>query len=183
MTIDAMTNWLLGAMVAWSPPEAHIKEGAQAARERYQLIARDLATVALDPAESPLFEGTTGRAQTALLMAAVASMESDYRREVDNGKLRGDGGRSWCVLQVQVYGKTPEQWTGQDLIDDRKRCFRAGLHVMQESFKRCKALPLDYRLAGYTSGTCWEEPLAKGRMRRALSYWKKKPFTPPPEST
>jgi hypothetical protein len=181
MTIEAMTTWLVGAMVAWSPPANHHKEGATAALARYETIAHDLAAVALDPSEKPLFEGATGRAQTALLLAAVASMESDYRKEVDTGKLRGDSGRSWCLLQVQVYGKTPEQWTGQDLVDDRKRCFRAGLHVMHESFRICHALPLEYRLSGYTSGSCWEEPLAKARARRAFSSWKKKPFTVPPE--
>lgn len=181
MMIEAMTTWLLGAMVAWSPPDAHHKEGGPAALARYETIARDLAVVALDPSEKPLFEGPTGRARTALLLAAVASMESDFRKSVDTGKLRGDNGRSWCILQVQVYGKTPQQWTGQDLVDDRKRCLRAGLSVMRESFRICRALPLEYRLSGYTSGSCYEEPLAKARTRRAFSYWKKKPFTPPPE--
>lgn len=183
MTIEAMATWLLGAMIAWSPPEAHIKEGKEAALARYDTIAHDLAAVALDPSEKPLFDGPTGRAQTALLLAAVASMESDFRKEVDTGKLRGDSGRSWCILQVQVWGKTPEQWTGQELVDDRKRCLRAGLHVMRESFRMCHALPLEYRLSGYTSGSCWEEPLAKVRTRRAFAYWKKKPFAPPPEDT
>jgi hypothetical protein len=167
-------------MVTWSPPENHHREGAKAALARYEAIAQDLAAVVLDEHEAPLFEGATGRAQTALLLAAVASMESDFRKEVDTGKLRGDNGRSWCILQVQVYGKTPEQWTGQDLVDDRKRCLRSGLRVMRESFRMCKALPLEYRLSGYTSGSCWEEPLAKVRSRRAFSYWKKKPFAPDP---
>lgn len=179
MTIDAMASWLLGAMVAWSPPEGHIKEGADAARARYDSIAHDLAAVVMDPAEAPLFEGETGRAQTALLLASVASSESDFRKDVDTGKLRGDSGRSWCVLQIQVFGKTPQQWTGQDLIEDRKRCFRAGLSVLRESFKKCHGMPIEYRMSAYTSGSCWEEPLSKYRTRRALSFWKKKPFLEP----
>ena len=179
MTVDAMATWLLGAMVSWSPPQNHHKEGADAALARYGAIARDLASVALEAEQAPLFDGPTGRAQTALLLAAVASLESDFRREVDTGKLRGDNGRSWCILQVQVYGKTPEQWTGQDLVDDRKRCLKSGLRVMRESFRLCKALPVEDRLSGYTSGTCWAEPLAKVRSRRAFSYWKKKPFAAP----
>lgn len=179
MTVEAMAAWVLGAMVTWSPPEAHHREGAKAALARYESIAHDLALVVSDEKEAPLFDGPTGRAQTALLLAAVASMESDFRKDVDTGKLRGDNGRSWCILQIQVYGKTPEQWTGQDLVDDRTRCLRSGLRVMRESFKQCRALPLEYRLSGYTSGSCWEEPLAKVRTRRALSYWKKKPFPQP----
>jgi large subunit ribosomal protein L22 len=40
-----MAAWLLGAMVTWSPPENHHREGAKAALARYETIARDLAKV------------------------------------------------------------------------------------------------------------------------------------------
>jgi hypothetical protein len=176
MTIDALASWLMTAMVAWNPPAQH-REGEGAARDRYASIAHDFAEVALDQAEKPLFDGPNGRAQTALLMASVASAESGYRRDVDTGVLKGDHGRSWCILQVQVHGHTAENWTGQELVEDRKRCVRAGLHKMQESFATCKAMPLADRLAQYTLGRCEHEPKAAWRVRRALAWWKGHAFT------
>lgn len=175
MTVDSLAAWLLAAMVTWNPPAQH-REGERVATERYNDIAHDVAAVALDQSEPSVFDGPQGRAQTALLIAAIASFESAYRRDVDSGQTKGDHGRSWCILQVQVYGKTAEAWTGEDLISDRKKCVRVALHRMRESFVECKGLPLVFKLAGYTSGTCFEDPKAEYRTRRALSWWKTHPF-------
>jgi len=175
MTVEALAAWVLTAMIAWNPPSAH-REGERAATERYTSIAHDVAAVALDAEEPALFEGPQGRPQTALLMASVASMESNFREDVDTGKVKGDHGKSWCILQIQVHGKTVEQWTGDDLVQDRKRCLRAGLHRMRDSFVACKQLPLIERLSAYTTGTCKNEPKAEFRIRRALGYWKAHPF-------
>ncbi|WP_394828488.1 hypothetical protein [Pendulispora albinea] len=179
MTIDALAAWLMTAMTTWNPPGQH-REGEQAATERYTSIAHDVAEVALDSNEQPLFEddggGVRARAQTALLLAAVASYESGFRREVDLGTIRGDNGRSWCILQVQVFGRTVEQWTGKDLIEDRRRCVRASLHRMHDSFAACKSLPQVQRLSGYTRGRCGPDPKAEWRMRRALNWWKLHPL-------
>lgn len=175
MTIQALASWLMTAMVAWNPPGQH-REGEAAARERYASIAFDMAEAALDPAEKPLFDGPTGRAQTALLMASVASVESGFRRDVDTGALKGDHGRSYCIFQVQVRGRTAEMWTGEELVRDRKRCVRAGLHKMQESFTTCRALPVTDRLALYTTGRCSHEPGAEWRVKRAMGWWKAHPL-------
>ncbi len=186
MTIEILAAWLLSAMVAWVPPSQQWREGEFHATDRYASIAQDIARVALDPEEPPLFEGPQGRAQTALLMASIASFESFFRADVDKGIVKGDHGRSWCLLQVQVHNKTAEQWTGPDLINDRTKCLRAGLHLMRNSFVWCRGLKLIDRLAGYTRGHCIEEPYAEQRMRRALDWWKHHPFTfelsPPPPS-
>lgn len=176
MTVESLAAWLLAAMVTWYPPTQQYKEPEAAANERYASIAKDMATVALDPNEPTVFDGPVGRAQTALLLAAIASFESQYRRDVDLGEVKGDHGRSWCILQVQVFGKTAENWTGEELVTDRKRCIRVALHRMRESFATCKGLKLPYRLAGYTAGMCFEDPKAASRTTRALSWWKTHPF-------
>ncbi|MDB4992890.1 MAG: uncharacterized protein JWM74_322 [Myxococcaceae bacterium] len=175
MTPETLAAWLLTAMIAWNPPAQH-REGEKAATERYTSMANDIAAVALDAEESPLFEGPQGRPQTALLIAATASFESSYRKDVDTGQTKGDSGRSWCMLQVQVFGKTAEKWTGDELIQDRKKCVRAGLHKMKESFTMCKALPLIDRLSAYTCGTCRAEPKAEWRVKRALGWFKSHPL-------
>lgn len=175
MTVESLAAWLFAAMVSWSPPAQH-REGARVASERYRSIAHDFAAVALDEHEPVVFDGPQGRPQTALLLAAIAASESSYRADVDSGQVKGDHGKSWCILQVQVYGKTAENWTGEEIVADRKKCIRVALHRMKESFLECKALPLVYRLAGYTAGTCFEDPKAEYRTRRALSWWKTHPF-------
>ena len=96
--IELVTTWLVGAMIAWVPP-LH-----DADRVRYESIARDMVAVAYDDQEAPLFAGADGRAKTALLMASIASFESQYRADVDDGRVTGDHGRSFCLMLVQVGG-------------------------------------------------------------------------------
>lgn len=172
-----MTLWLVGAMMAWVPTLRPTESA------RYADIARDIATVALDPAEEPAFAGADGRARTALLLASIASFESGYRADVDDGRVKGDHGTSVCLMQVRVFGKTKEGWTAKDLTEDRQKCFRVALRLVRTSFEWCKARVLEDRLAGYTVGSCREgEPLARARFGRAKTYWSKNPFVPPPDA-
>ena len=172
--VELVATWLVGAMLSWVPP-AH-----DADRVRYEAIARDIVSVAYDEAEQPIFTGDGGRAKTALLMASIASFESGFRADVDDGRTTGDHGRSYCLMQVQVFGHTTEGWTGHDLVTDRKKCFRAALSRIRYSFEWCKSHALEDRLSGYTTGLCRDgEHLARDRFFRARSYWSHTPFTPP----
>jgi hypothetical protein len=146
---------LVAAMVGWVPLYAQPNESHDEVMDRYESIARDAATVALDPDEAPLFDGPDGRTRTALLMLSVASFESGYRKRVDEGRGRGDNGRSFCLMQIRVgTGATKEGWTGPDLVEDRTRCFRAALHILRKSFGICHSLPVEDRLSAYASGSC-----------------------------
>jgi hypothetical protein len=180
MTISTLAAYIMTAMVAWMPLKEHHREGEAAALKRYEAIATDVATVALDPNEDPLFAGEDGRSQTALLIASIASFESHFRADVDQGKARGDHGVSVCIMQVQVHGKTAEGWSAQDLLDDRTRCLAAGLHRIRESFTMCKHLPLRHKLSGYTSGTCTSDVASEWRIGRAVKWMKEHP-APIPE--
>lgn len=169
--LEPMTLWLLGAMASWVPL------ATSAEHTRYAAIAADLARVTLDPAEKPAFDGEDGRAKTALLLAAIASFESGYRADVDDGRTRGDNGDSWCLMQVRVIGKTRDGYTGQDLVRDRTKCFRVALRIVRESLSWCKNRAIEDRLAGDTVGRCTEnEPLARNRFGRARTYWRGHPF-------
>ncbi len=177
--LELVTTWLVGAMIAWVPLQR------DADRARYESIARDFAAVAFDEKEQPVFTGDMGRAKTALLMASIASFESSYRADVDDGRTTGDHGQSFCLMQVRVAnGKTAEGWTGQDLVQDRKKCLRAALKRIRISFEWCHDRVLEDRLAGYTSGSCRDnEPLSRNRILRAKSYWARTPFSPPDDLT
>jgi hypothetical protein len=172
MDMVDIVSYLVVAMTAWVPlrVQPELKEEAMA---RYESIARSAADVAEDEAEEPLFAGPGGRTQTALLLLSVASMESGYRSSVDEGLRRGDDGQSFCLMQLRVgSGTTAEGWSGDDLVRDRTRCFRAALHVLRGSFNVCRSLPIEDRMSAYATGQCRRgEEASRARVGRALAWW------------
>lgn len=182
---QSVHGWALERMVAWSPPGKSFypdaKENEDEGKTRYESIVRDAMSVAYDPSEPPLFNNDPiGRAKTLAVMLAIADSESGgYRKDVDFniGKLaRGDGGKSWCLMQIQlsrpnadgrtsvriglkgdvyeyVYAKD-KGFGGEDLIANRRACFRVALHMARESFRACAYLPVEDRLSIYAGGDC-----------------------------
>lgn len=184
--MQLLTTWILGFILANAPlgratyfPEA--KEEIEAGRLRYESIANDVAEVVYDNEESSLYPGDTGKLQTVSLILSIMKHESAFRRDVDLGLgkyARGDGGSSWCSMQIRLgvnskdYQKSAynivldsngsyhydssktEGYDGQALITDRKKCIRSGLHIIRQSFKTCSSNPLDERLNAYASGSC-----------------------------
>ena len=165
MTAKLLASWLLSVMVSSAPPGRsrfpdEARESDDQGRARYTEIAEALAQVSMDPAEPAVFEGKLGRERGAALMLALAYHESGLRRDVDLGIGRHHGGgRYFCLMQVAVdrknnKGKTPEGWTGADLVASRDRCFRAGLHILQRARPACRKQGPDAWLRLYTSGHC-----------------------------
>jgi hypothetical protein len=178
MTAKLLASWLLGIMVSNVPPGRsnfpdEARESADQGRARYTEIAEALAEVSLDPAEKPVFDGKKGRERTAALMLAIAYHESGLRRDVDLGLGRHHGGgRYFCLMQVAVEkrkGKTPEGWTGADLVASRQRCFRSALHILQRARAGCRKQGSDAWLRLYTSGHC-----DRGRLpaEKRLTTWR-----------
>jgi len=164
--MNTMASLVLSAMVAWLPPKtAHD-------HARYESIATDIEAVASDPGEPPIATGPDGRARTALLLASTSYDEGQFREEVDDGRARGDGGRSVCLSQIFVNpGKKREGWTAEELIEDRQKCFRAALHIMRGSIAWCSHLKEGDLLGGYTHGKCVaNNRLGRGRWRRAFAW-------------
>jgi hypothetical protein len=163
--IDVLWPWVLTAMVTWAPPVT------AADVDRYKSIASDIEAVAYDPLEEPLFAGREGRARTALLLASTAYDESYFRADVDDGRARGDGGRSTCVMQVWVEGRTREGWSAEDLIRDREKCVRAALHILRGSMAWCRRLKGGDQLGGYTHGQCvYPNRIGRARWARAFAW-------------
>jgi hypothetical protein len=172
--MESLVTYLVAAMVAWVPLYVHPQtESSADVRARYESIARDLSAVVLDDAEAPLFNGPDARAQTALLMLSIASFESAFRKVVDDGVVRGDGGRSYCLMQIRVGQEvTREGWTGRQLIENRKRCFRAALHMLRTSFNMCHSYPVEDRVSVYATGHCMlDAPISRSRVVRARHWW------------
>jgi len=72
---------------------------------RYHSIAKSAINVAFDENEQPLFGGKYGRHKTLALILSIASWESSYKKHVDyniSPQARGDSGKSWCLMQVNL---------------------------------------------------------------------------------
>ena len=123
---------------------------------RFLAIAEAVVDVAYDPSERPIFRGAHSRANTAVLILAVAFWETRFRLDADIGrgkKARGDSGNSWCLMQLNIgRGKTQEGWSGPELVVDRRKCISAGLHLLQQTWG-CGPDALD-SLSTYASGQC-----------------------------
>lgn len=195
---EALILWLTLAQTSWVPiPVQYEKEPESSyvkrtGETRIQIEARRtrwataVANVAMDDAEAPLFGGPRGREMTALFLDSIASFEGGYGRRVDLGLLRGDKteehpeGRSWCQMQINIGGgKTPEGWTGKDLIADPEKCVRAGLHQLRQSSKDCRAAPYLFEwtkegpdlFSEYTTGRCVRKnPEIRHRWLRAEAW-------------
>lgn len=139
---------------------------------RYKDIAKDIYEVVNDKYEEPLFGGADGKLRTAALLVGVARAESGFNKDVDLGlgvASRGDAGASWCILQINIgQGRTVEGWTGKDLVKERKKCIRASLRAMRDSFRMCSYLTESRWLTAYAAGTCKSE---HGQKAAKYRYW------------
>jgi hypothetical protein len=172
---SALSKYLVAAMLTWAPPSIHAYLGQteEIVRDRYEGIADDLAAVALDPNEKPLFAGPTGREQSAVFIDAWMSYESGgFRNDVDTVEGTGDSGNSHCLAQVQLRRG--------EVMKDRKDCFRLAFARMRESFAACASLPLKQKGSVYAAGNCTQGRHASEiRMNRAMTWWASSPWLPP----
>lgn len=160
--MNTLSNWILSAMLTIvSPEKAQVvsHETLEEVKARYASMASDMAEVI--STSDPLFYGSDAEVRTAALVTSVSFFEGGFSKAVDEGKARGDGGNSWCHMQLHI-GKghvvigTPEMktWTGKDLIEDRKKCYKAGLEVLRSSMALCSRYKDGDSLSAFTTGRC-----------------------------
>lgn len=199
--MNELIAWILAFMMSMSPPTDHghriNKETVQETTQRYEEIAEDLVEVAFDPENEPLFKDADARSHTVAVMLGIMYHESKFYLRVDQGHPagRGDGGASWCMMQIMIgkhpaktrswnivhdrppeWGDPPEEieegFTGQELVDNRKLCLYEGLKVARWSFSRCGGGSIYDRLKVYASGSCSRGSQAsRRRMFTAQKYW------------
>jgi len=184
--IHTIFTWLFAMMVSVSPISQHTAETEAEATARYESIAQDVVEVVFDESQKPLFDGADGRIKTAAVMIGIDYFESNYRKDVDVGSLRGDNNGSWCLAQINLGGsrikvnddgsfsyfewRSADGWSGKDLVSDRKKCFKAQLAILRTSFK-CDVRE-DFKLNRYASGVCDKGGQASFvRMALARKFW------------
>jgi hypothetical protein len=179
-------TWLFAMMTSMSPVNKQTQETQIEATARYESIIKDTVEIAFDESQKPLFDGDNGRIKTAATMIGIDYFESNYSKDVDVGSLRGDHNRSWCIAQINLnggrikvnddgsfkyfFGNETEGWSGRDLVNDRKKCFKAQLAILRASFK-CDNSE-NYKLNAYASGKCNLGGEASfNRMTLARKFW------------
>ena len=158
--MNTLSLWILNILVSISPPQNQIGESEIEARNRYESIADDMA-YAIEFAD-PIFKGKDAKFKEAALLTSIAFYESSgFKKDIDSGKIRGDNGKSWCLMQINVgtdtikFGNSDmKSWKGQDLVKDRKKCFLAGIESIKISRNLCSKLSESGSLSVYTTGRC-----------------------------
>ncbi len=142
---------------------------------RIKAIADDIVSVVYDPAEPYLLDDPS-KIKTMLLVVATMKSESHFSEDVEYGRgdvSLGSDGKNWCLMQIRLGRRksglstsaisfvgdsykvgVKEQFNGADLLNDRKLCIRAGLHVIRNSLDTCRNYPEEFRLSAYLSGSC-----------------------------
>lgn len=141
---------ILAAMLHMNPLYKHPEENSIDRLNRMDSIAQDIAEIAMDPEEEPLFDGDNARFKTALFIASVANNESDYNAKVDSGKRFGDHGKAACLMQIHTMSE-PYHYSRQYLFASRQNCIRAGLHMIR--LHRCGSW-VPGMMRSYVSGSC-----------------------------
>ena len=179
--MDPIYAWALSFITTMAPATQpqyfkDAKESLEEGTARRESIAKDVVDVVYADTLPPLFTGPTGRAQEVPLVLSLMQHESGFRRDVDLGigpAARGDGGRSWCMMQIQVGGgrtgdwnvkkgrffqtndpadEIVKGWTGAELVGDRRKCITAGLRIIRLSFSSTSGMDVMERLRVYASG-------------------------------
>jgi hypothetical protein len=147
-------NWILGIMLSVNPPGRTPVESEEAGRARYVEIAN-----AIDSASG-------GNRQLAALLASVSFYESGWRADVDDGRVRGDGGRACTLWQLRLPREQCDE-----LVLDRERAARHARAALERSLRACRGNGPEERLAAYTGGSCDRGLEASRRRWRKAQEW------------
>jgi len=138
-------KWVVERMVMWAKPGITLHPPAMESfddgKARYGLIA-DAALRAASKNKS-MFGGSKGRLRTAALILSIAMFESSFRKDVDmnlGNEGRGDGGRSWCLMQVQLGSPIYMDESGKRVILTQA-CKNVPIPGTEQVIRKCEYVP------------------------------------------
>lgn len=156
-------QWVVGLMVALEPSSPW--------RATFEKTAEAIARVS---ESEPLFDDR-GEQRTAALLVAIAWYESRLKPNA-----KSSNGQWFCLYQIDKrHLADPEK-----ALADPEVCTRAAVKIIKGSLAKCRARPLEERLAVFMSGSC-EKGLPESRYRMFLAnkLLKDHPFPEPTAST
>jgi len=203
-----LIQFILTAILSWVPvgnltPYGETEDEVKA---RYHSIAEDIVMVAMDASEPSVFSHADGRVKTALLHAAIASMETGFQKFVDDGSCnksdyhadrRGDcdGRHAFTLWQIHISGGgyilledgslTSRMYASRDVLQAHAVLGGSELIADRKIAIRVaqrierQSLVQFHSLCSYSGESCMEDrhPKAKARLDRAMNYYREHPFT------
>lgn len=206
MQLEALTKYILSAMISWTPVHSLTAYGEteDQVRARFEAIARNIASVSADPNEEAIFSGQAPRVRTALLLASIGSFEGGWQRFVEEGNCnlagfkadrRGDcdGGHAFTSWQIHIagggflyvggrltnklYAASYAKDHPDEIIDGHKLVSDQKLAIRVAKDLIIETKSHDCTLCGYSGeSTFGDHPKADARLNRAKDYWAHHPF-------
>jgi hypothetical protein len=133
--MSALLSWVLAASTMLVPNGQH------------DVLASAIASRVEQ--EPPLFKNDADHLKTASLLVAMGFREATLKHDAV-GDMRHGKPTSFCAFQIHLpWGsKTPEGWTGDDLLQDPDKCVTVALRMLRDSMRVCPAHPLAFYAEG-----------------------------------
>ncbi len=136
-----LVHWLLAAMLHLAPNRDH----APLVEAMNKVITE----------QAPLFKNDPLKQRTAALLVSINFREGSLRPDIMGDKQNGKF-TSFCSMQIHLPfgGKSPEGWTGEDLVADPVKCITVGMRMLRESMRMCPKHPVAFYAEGQGIKTC-----------------------------
>jgi hypothetical protein len=138
-----MTNLSIALMLALQAALPGIKQ------DRLRAVSQDMVSVVSEEFSSRNLQSSLTEEDALHMLAAVAVGESALRRDIENCKVSGDGGRSVGLGQV-MRGPNWKGYTRKEICGNRKIQFKLALHVIDACWSRTPNTAASFRC--YTTG-------------------------------
>lgn len=118
-------------------------------QDRLKVVSEDMVSVVNEEFRNATLKSDIQESEALTMLAAVTVGESGLRKDIENCKTTGDGGRSVGLGQVMV-GPNWKGYTRKQICSDRKIQFRLALHVIDLCWARTHSAGGMFRC--YTAG-------------------------------
>ena len=138
-----MTNLAIALMLALQTALPGISQ------DRLRVVSEDMVSVVNNEFSNGSIRSDISQEVALPMLAAVAVGESALRRDIENCKVSGDGGKSVGLGQV-MRGPNWKGYTRKEICGNRKIQLKLALHVLDACWQRSPEATSTFRC--YTSG-------------------------------
>lgn len=138
-----MTNLAIALMLALQVALPGVSQ------DRLRVVSEDMVSVVNEEFSNKTLQSNITQEDALPMLAAAAVGESALRRDIENCKIAGDGGRSVGLGQV-MRGPNWRGHTRKEICNNRKLQLKLALHVLDACWQRTPGTQPAFRC--YTSG-------------------------------
>lgn len=118
-------------------------------QDRLRVVSEDMVSVVNDEFSGGSLRSSMTKEDALPMLAAVAVGESALRRDIENCKVSGDGGKSVGLGQV-MRGPNWKGYSRKEICESRRIQLKLALHVLDACHERSRTADASFRC--YTSG-------------------------------